>query len=375
MRRILAAALLAGMMVAGSGEVIADDVELARRLCDQALVHYQAGRFSESATTWEQSYAAAPNADVAYNLATAHLRAGNCEGARRGYARYLATAERARSLPGVADIARRLEGLSSPSLGELCVEVARLREAIVIAEQSETEEQAAQHDVTGFTRLGQQAHAAGEYAQAATMFEAAHAVRPDSAVIFDAAIAHHWAGQFTESLRAFQQYLVLQPRTRAHADVRDAEAAIDRDPYAREERLCALLSRLRRAITAAEGGADLVHQQQEASRFFALGTQRYQEQNYSNAALLWGCANEIQPNTDTRYNVARALWHIEDWQGCREAINAYLQFEEATAQDETVRAILARLDGLQHPTEGELRRTLDELFSAIDAVSSQGGRQ
>src|SRR5437868_10645676 len=74
------------VLLALAGRAGADE---ARRLSDEGLVHFAAGRYREAVAAFEASYAVKPLPVLWFNIAQAHRLAGDCARALEAYRRYL----------------------------------------------------------------------------------------------------------------------------------------------------------------------------------------------------------------------------------------------------------------------------------------------
>lgn len=115
------AALLAVSPLTSAADPMAPDAdrrETARQFFDQGLEYADAGRWHEAADRFRRAYQAKPTAEIAYNLASAHIRLGYLAGAAELLRR---AAEDREATPAVREAARRRLAQVEPRLGRLTV--------------------------------------------------------------------------------------------------------------------------------------------------------------------------------------------------------------------------------------------------------------
>ena len=93
-RRLLAAALIAGLLVLGARPALAQSSEQdqAREHYKKGLAAYNLGQYSEAASEFEAAYRLFLDPALLFNIAQAHRMNGELEKALNGYRSYLRTA-------------------------------------------------------------------------------------------------------------------------------------------------------------------------------------------------------------------------------------------------------------------------------------------
>jgi hypothetical protein len=128
------AGLLAALLTGSPDRARADDdtgaarQATARTLFEEGLEYSDAGRWQEAADRFSRAYQAKPTAEIAYNLAQAHVRLGHLSAAAEMLRRAVADPDAA---PRVREAARARLAQVTPRLGRLAVRLEDRQDALV----------------------------------------------------------------------------------------------------------------------------------------------------------------------------------------------------------------------------------------------------
>jgi tetratricopeptide (TPR) repeat protein len=216
--------------------------------------HYDAGWYAFAALFFELSYDCYPIGDALHNAAMAYHQAGQHQQALDAFRRFVARGSN--QLRGSASVAAVLQEASSSgelSEADVCLLVSRVRRAIA------TETGDTVTDMGEARRLWDLAIAtyqAGEYHQAAVLFECVQLVAGHPTVLLNAARSYAADHDWVSARRAYDRYLAARPEVAADPAVARARQAVEQEPYATDDRGSTLFNRLNWAVERAADQLD-----------------------------------------------------------------------------------------------------------------------
>jgi tetratricopeptide (TPR) repeat protein len=234
--------------------------------------------------------------------------------------------------------------------------------AVVGAEENTGVERARQLFLQAQTR-----YQAGEYAQAAALFDQSHAALPRIELVYNAGLSYLWAADCENARSRFETYVAGVSAVRDHSRVQQAVQSMrGRSDTVGSDPLCALVARLRLAISIAEGGSSSdTTAAEDAQRFFQIAQQRYRQRNYREAARFMLIAHEILPIPALAYNVGVCYQWSVDYDAARDWFRRYITGKSEIAGCPEVQTANRALEGAGRTTSQLYCQRISDLKRAI----------